>query len=137
MASVEILDHTGDIGIVVRAATPAELFETAAIAMFDLMVEGRPPPAFEDVVELQEDASDRLLREFLSDLLYQFSAEGKVYSRIRVDSITPTSIRATAAGAAFSESTHRLKTELKAVTYHQLEVAEETGGWRARIIFDV
>lgn len=137
LATVETIDHTGDIGIVVRAPTQAELFEAAALAMFDIIVEGRPAPTLEDRIKLAEDAPDRLLREFLSDLLYQFAAEGKVYSAVRIESITPTSIAAIASGAPYSKATHALKTELKAVTYHQLEVVEGPGGWRARIIFDV
>ena len=28
-------------------------------------------------------------------------------------------------------------TELKAVTYHQLNVEHDDGGWKARIVFDV
>lgn len=137
MATVELIDHTGDVGIVVRAATQAELFEAAALAMFDLMISGRPAPTLQDRVELAEAAPDRLLREFLSDLLYRFAAEGKVYTQVRFESIAPTSLRAVVAGAPYSKETHALKTELKAVTYHQLEVAEGPGGWRAQVIFDV
>jgi SHS2 domain-containing protein len=30
-----------------------------------------------------------------------------------------------------------MKTEIKAVTYHQIQVKKEKGRWRARIIFDL
>ena len=32
---------------------------------------------------------------------------------------------------------HPLRTELKAVTYHQLEVARDGDEWTGRVIFDV
>lgn len=137
VATVEPIEHTGDVGLSIKAESLAELFEVAARAMFDLMVDGDAPPAFEDPIELSEESTDRLLREFLSDLLYQFSAEGKVCSRVRVDAVTPTHLKAVAFGAAFDASKHRLKTELKAVTYHQLDVRPEGDAWRARVIFDV
>ena len=60
----------------------------------DVEIEGRPAPTLQDRVELAEAAPDRLLREFLGDLLYRFAAEGKVYTQVRFESITPTSLRA-------------------------------------------
>jgi len=32
---------------------------------------------------------------------------------------------------------HVLKHEIKAVTYHQIQVSETESGWEARVIFDV
>jgi len=40
-------------------------------------------------------------------------------------------------GEVFQEEVHVIKTGVKAVTYHQIEVREEKEGWRARIIFDL
>jgi SHS2 domain-containing protein len=30
-----------------------------------------------------------------------------------------------------------IKTEVKAVTYHRIEVRQEKGGWRAQVILDL
>ena len=46
-------------------------------------------------------------------------------------------IRASGAGERVDPSRHRLYTELKGVTYHQLAVRETPHGWWARVIFDV
>jgi SHS2 domain-containing protein len=40
-------------------------------------------------------------------------------------------------GEPFQEGVHVIKTEVKAVTYHRIEVRKENGGWRAQIIFDL
>jgi SHS2 domain-containing protein len=40
-------------------------------------------------------------------------------------------------GEQFDPRRHVMLTELKAVTYHQLNVEGAEGGWKARIVFDV
>ncbi|MBW2625760.1 MAG: archease, partial [Deltaproteobacteria bacterium] len=37
----------------------------------------------------------------------------------------------------FDAEIHTMKTEIKAVTYHQLEVVEDDQGWQAQVIFDI
>jgi SHS2 domain-containing protein len=46
-------------------------------------------------------------------------------------------LKAVARGDIFDPSRHRFKTEIKAVTYHQVEVKEVDGKWEGRVIFDV
>jgi SHS2 domain-containing protein len=46
-------------------------------------------------------------------------------------------MKARARGEVFQEERHVIKTEIKAVTYHQIQVKEEKGSWRARIILDL
>ncbi len=40
-------------------------------------------------------------------------------------------------GEPFDQRRHRLRQEVKAVTYHQLAVEPVLGGWRARVVFDI
>jgi SHS2 domain-containing protein len=37
----------------------------------------------------------------------------------------------------FDTALHPIKNEIKAVTYHQINVAHGAKGWEARVIFDV
>jgi SHS2 domain-containing protein len=46
-------------------------------------------------------------------------------------------LRAVVKGEPFQEGVHVIKTGVKAVTYHQIEVRQENGRWRAQIIFDL
>jgi SHS2 domain-containing protein len=46
-------------------------------------------------------------------------------------------LKARVKGEPFQEGVHVIKTEVKAVTYHQIEVRKENRGWRAQIIFDL
>jgi SHS2 domain-containing protein len=46
-------------------------------------------------------------------------------------------LRAVVKGEPFQEGVHVIKTEVKAVTYHRIEVRQENGRWRAQVIFDL
>jgi SHS2 domain-containing protein len=138
MEGLSFLDHTGDIGFEIRAGTIEELFRRAARGLYEILVE-RVPPAdgHEESVDLEEDAPDLILRSFLSELLYRFLANRTIlvdWKEFRIDGN-----RLTARGVAvpFDPVRDGLKTELKAVTYHQLDVSRDGSGWKARIIFDV
>ena len=129
----ELIDHTGDLGIVARAPTLEELYAECARAMFAILAEN-PSPAAEhsdafDVPGL-DPAED--LRDFLGELLYRFSAERKMYG-----SFTPGSGTVRGAWEPYDPVRHPLRTELKAVTWHQLAVKKDEVGWMARVIFDV
>ncbi len=129
----ELIDHTGDVGIAVRAASLEELYAEAARALFEILADvpgARPAGTVEFPVP--SDSPEDGLREFLAELLYRFSAERKMYV-----SFAPGPGKVTAGEEPFDPGRHALRTEIKAVTYHGLRVARERDGWRAQVIFDV
>lgn len=130
-----IFDHTADIGIEAWGKDLPELFANAARAMFDVAVElGTVRPLEPETIELQADDAALLMHQWLSELLYFFAAKGRVFSKFEFASISETTLRATAWGEKFDDARHHLKTDIKAVTYHQLEVSP---GWHARVILDL
>ena len=128
-----LIDHTGDIGVDVRADSREALFAEAARAMFDILA-GAPAGATGTPETLAIPAGEdaEALRDFLAELLYRFSMERKMYVGFAAGSGT-----VEGAWEPYDPGRHPLRTELKAVTWHQLEVTRENGGWRARVIFDV
>ncbi|NNG07073.1 MAG: hypothetical protein HKM90_05000, partial [Desulfobacteraceae bacterium] len=56
---------------------------------------------------------------------------------IRIGSVSSSYLEATLETAPFEPEFHEVLSEIKAVTYHQIQVTEKTNGWEARIIFDV
>jgi SHS2 domain-containing protein len=46
-------------------------------------------------------------------------------------------VKGVAKGEVFDKARHSMKTEVKAVTYHQLEIKEQGGRWQAQIILDI
>jgi SHS2 domain-containing protein len=131
--SWELFDHTGDLGVVARAATLEELFAECARAMGSILADApAPAPAGTDAFPVAGAEPAEELREFLAELLYRFSAEHRLYVRFRA---RPGTVDAD--WEPYDESRHPLGTELKAVTWHQLEAIRDGDGWRGRVIFDV
>lgn len=129
----ELIDHTGDLGVAARAPTLEALFADCAQAMFSILA-AAPAPAPSATDEFLVAGADppEELREFLGELLYRFSADHRMYV-----SFAPRAGAVDAAWEPYSEERHPLRTELKAVTWHQLEALRDGDGWRARVIFDV
>jgi len=131
--SYELIDHTGDIGLVARAPTLEELFAECARAMTAILAEvPAPAPQGSDRFPVTGAEPAEELRDFLSELLYRFSADRRIYVRFAAE---PGALSAD--WEPYDPGRHPLLTELKAVTYHQLEVVREGDGWRGRVIFDV
>jgi SHS2 domain-containing protein len=129
----ELIDHTGDIGVVARAPTLEELFAECARAMFSVLADSRSPaPAGSDFFPIAGADPAEELRDFLAELLYRFSAERRMYV-----AFTAGAGSLTADWELYDQTRHPLRTELKAVTYHQLEAVREGDGWRGQVIFDV
>ncbi|MDR7543486.1 MAG: archease [Armatimonadota bacterium] len=138
MGTYEVIDHTADVGIVVRAATLPDLFETAAEGMFSFIVD---PAGVENRAWLERrvEAEDLegLLVAWLNDLLTLLAAEAFVPRVFVVDEVSERRVRATIHGEPVDPSRHRFRLDVKAATYHQLQVTRQDDGWTARIIFDV
>jgi len=135
--SYELIDHTADVGIRVMAASPDALFETAALALTELMTDtATVEPRLERSMELKEESLDLLLVCWLQEILYLMDTEGLVFSVFEVR-IEGAALQATLRGESFNPEVHPRKSDVKAVTYHHLEVATHGDGWEARVILDV
>jgi SHS2 domain-containing protein len=129
----ELIDHTGDLGLVARAPTLEELFAECGRALTSILAEvPASSPTGTDTFLVQGAEPAEELRDFLAELLYRFSAEHKIYVSFKAD---PGAVAA--AWEPYDPARHPLRTELKAVTYHQLEAVREAEGWKGRVIFDV
>jgi SHS2 domain-containing protein len=135
--SFRYIDHTADVGILVTAPTLGVLFETAAFALTELItdVEGLKLKV-ERQIQLEENEIETLLVSWLQELLYLLDTEQLVFGRFKVN-VKDCSLNADVWGEPFNPEIHTSKTEIKAVTYHQLEVIESDQGWKAQVIFDL
>ncbi len=133
-----ILDHTADLGVEVSAATRERLYAGAVVALFDLLTEQslvRPETGRELVVDGRDPAD--LLVNFLRDALYLWSGEGWLAKTCTVRQADARQVSALLRGESFDPARHRIKREIKAITYHQASVEPGGDGWTARMVFDV
>jgi SHS2 domain-containing protein len=138
MKRFEILDHTADIGLVIYGENLKALFENAGEAFFRLITDLRKVRRrVERRINIGRESLDRLMVDWLSELLYLHDVENLLFQGFKVESVGKNGLKAIVKGEPFREGVHVIKTEVKAVTYHRIEVRQENGRWRAQIILDL
>jgi SHS2 domain-containing protein len=134
----ELLDHTGDLGMRVWAANIKEIFQEAARALFDIITDlDKVEVRITREVTVQGPGREELLVAWLNELLYLYEVEGLLLCDFTLIEINERSLKAVAMGEKYHEGRHAIKTSIKAVTYHQLEIREKDGRWQAQVIFDI
>lgn len=133
-----ILEHTADIGFRAWGASPAELFENAARAMMSIAADVEAIEAAQETpVEIEGEDFESLMVNWLSEVLYLFDSNEFAPKRFQVDEIEPTKLRARLAGESREPRRHPWKLIVKAVTYHEIEVAEHNGRWETQVFLDI
>ncbi len=138
MPRYEIIPHTADIGIKAYGKDLKELFRNAAYAMFDIIadLDGLKASVTQSI-EVKAANSEELLVAWLNELLYNFYTKQIIFFDFQIEEQKPDFLKAKAVGRHAGENRNRLKTEIKAVTYHELKIEEKGNGLTATVIFDV
>ena len=135
----EPLEHTAEAGVIAHGATLAEAFANAAEGMYDLIVDLDGVEERETrAVAVEGEGSDKLLMDWLLELIFLTETEGLVFRRFQVDELSDTKLRGRAWGEPFDPERHRSNNVMvKAVTQYLLEIGEEDGGYRVQVLFDI
>ena len=133
-----LIDHTADFGIQVFGTDSRELFTNAALALFDVITEMDELNGDDscDITSSGEDWSD-LMINWLREILYLWNGREMLVKSVQVLSLSEHNISAKIYFDAYLPDRHTIKTEIKAVTYHQIQVKRSPSGWKAQIIFDI
>lgn len=134
-------DHTGDIGVDLRASTLTDLFWEAA-ASFVETVAGRAAVVPEATLDIRLAAADvdLLLHDWLSELLFRFDTSGFLPASAVVEISHHAGhwhLAARVSGEHAAASRLPILVLPKAVTYHALRVEETDAGWVGRVVLDV
>ncbi len=137
MARFEVVDHTADVGLIAYGSTIEEVFVNAAYGMFSLIADlDQVEERLERRIETEAPDQEELLVTWLNELLYFFDAESLLFKRFEISRLDQNWLEARAFGEKVDLGRHKLKTAVKAATYHMLRL-EQGNGLRAYIIFDV
>jgi SHS2 domain-containing protein len=138
MKRYETFDHTADIGIRAFGRSPEEVFVHAAEALFDVLTDlSAIRVCLTRKVEIRGSDPEDLLVRWLGELLYLCAGEGYLFREFSLVRLSPALLQAEARGERFDPVRHKFKTEIKAVTYHQVEVSEKDGIWMGRVVLDL
>jgi SHS2 domain-containing protein len=138
MERFRILEHPADIGFEASGSTREEVFANAARALFHLILDPDTiEPRTEVAVQVEGADPASLLINWLAELLYLNDAEGWLFSDFEVERLDDRSLTARARGEKFDRTRHRVKLQVKAITYHQLQLVKTAEGWQARVFVDI
>jgi SHS2 domain-containing protein len=137
MRNYELIEHTADIGIRVKAANLEELFKFAALAMFDIIAEKQKESVRprQIIIRQKADNLEELFINWLNEILSLYATKELVFCDFKFYKLDETSLEAAAKGCPIKN--YKINTEIKAATYHQLEIKQVDSQWQAEVIFDV
>ncbi len=135
-AGFEELAHTADLEIRVWGKDMVSLFRQAAAGMIHLSdVEG----LMEGISSVQQDISleamdfEGLLILFLEELLYRLTEDYMVYEILKLSITSDYTLKAKLKGAQIKS----YQRDIKAVTYHNLNIRTTADGYEVNIVFDI
>ena len=132
------LDHTGDVQIKVFGNSLKELFINAAYALFDTITDAdKIGFHLAETVEVSGIDKEELLVNWLSELNYLFLTESKIFGKFDIELINDNELSATVIGEKFNSYKHTFNTEIKAVTFHDLQIEKVGDHWETKIVFDI
>lgn len=136
MSGYEILEHTADVGLRAHAPTLKSLFEETTRGLCDIAgiwQDGSGSP-----VEIDVEARDRegLLVDWLNEVLYVHDSGNVAVCSVVANEVSQERARGRIMVKPLGEEAETA-IQVKAVTYHQLDVREIPSGWSATVFFDI
>jgi SHS2 domain-containing protein len=127
------IQHTADWELEIWAPDLPALLEQAAQGMCALQqIQLYPKPRLTRQIEIEGYDAESLLVKFLNELLYHNEHYGVGFDGYKI-TIEGEHLKASVSGAQIA---HQAK-EIKAVTYHHLEIRQTERGLETSVVFDV
>lgn len=133
-ASSELLEHTAEMRVRIRAPSFGELAAEAGRALARIQLGGvaTPPAGAWRRIEVRASDREALLVDWLNELIFLAETECWVPAEFQVVN-TDTTLRVLARGVSVKEAPARVK----AATFSGLEIRPIPGGLEAEVVFDV
>lgn len=131
-----------DIAFEASGATLEETFIACAEATLNVMLEELQSlrPSELRTIELERDALELLLFDFIQELIYYKDAELLLLrvSRVRIEEKQGGyALHAEARGEKLDPERHPMNVDVKAVTLHRFSLTRTESGWAAMVVLDV
>jgi protein archease len=142
----QVIDHTADLKIRVFGSSKKELFRNALIGMFQSIGPQSSTCTYQNnrivcpelpithQIRLTSLDCNVLLIDFLSEALYLSDIYNEAYLDVDIEELSDTSINAIVHGIKVGGFE---VVEIKAVTFHDLNIMQINGMWQTDIVFDI
>ncbi|WXG43146.1 MAG: archease [Promethearchaeati archaeon SRVP18_Atabeyarchaeia-1] len=135
------LEHTADVMIEARGASIGEAFSFGAEAMFNVMLDpSKVDQKMSVKIEVSAEDIEALLYSWLEELLFRFSVDRIAFSAFRFHLVKVgggLKGMGEARGETYDPKKHGRKTEVKAITYAEMQITEDRDGSRIRFVLDI
>lgn len=133
---------TADVAFEATGETPEELFTSAAKALEETQVNTKQLANSEQrAVNLENETLDKLLFDFLDELIYYKDTEGLAFGKCEIkiqrDENKKYKLAGTLLGEKLDPNRHELRTDVKAVTKHQFGIQKTKEGYKATVVLDI
>ncbi|MFC2133418.1 archease [Bacteroidota bacterium] len=136
------IEHTADIAVEIYADSLENLFRAGVEAWHELSVEGEPAALIGiKNIKLKAASYEELMIIFLSEINYQLHAFKWLSKSIKSITLNKQEkdffIDADIEGDAIDFDRFTIKEEIKAVTFHQINIENKDDLFTTKIVFDI
>ena len=125
MKNYEYFDVTADIGFRAYGESLNEAFENAGLAIFNIISDtSNIEPSKEISFKIRSEDEISLLYDYLEELLFYHEVEFMLFSEFHVEIDNNLQLKATIKGESIDWDKHERKTEIKAITYHMMQISK-------------
>ena len=123
MKKYEYFDVTADIGFKAYGNDLNEAFENAGLAIFNIISDtSNVDSSIAKSFEITSEDEVSLLYDYLEELLFLHEVEFMLFSQFDVNIDDNLHLKATIKGEEINWDKHERKTEIKAITFHKMQV---------------
>lgn len=123
MKTFEYFEVTADIGFRAYGKNLNEAFENAGLAIFNIISDTDDIDSTKEIsFEITSEDNVSLLYDYLEELLFYHEVEFMLFSQFDVEIGENFHLKATIKGEPIDWDKHERKTEIKAITFHKMEV---------------
>ncbi|WP_456372225.1 archease [Methanocaldococcus sp.] len=137
----EFFETTADMGVIAKGKSLEDAFKEAAKGLFHIMVDIDKVDKKEKIeFEVSGENLEELLYNFLNELIFYSDVENLVFSDFNIKIEKDNNgykLKCIAYGEKINKEKHNIKEEVKAVTYHKMEVKKEEDMWIIKYIVDL
>jgi SHS2 domain-containing protein len=135
------LEHTADVMVEAYGASMGEAFSFAAKAMFEVMFDTtKVAPETTATVNVSATDLESLLYSWLEDLLFRFGVDRMAFSQFKfviVEKGARVRGKGEIRGEPYDRAKHGARTEVKAVTYAEMQITDSESGSKVRFVLDI
>lgn len=137
MKPYKFLPHTADAKFRAYGKTLEEAFINSAYALIDVITDHKKiKQTAEKTIKVSSENKESLLYDFLEQFLILLDSESFLLNKIKELKIKNNTLTAKAIGDTNPQN-YEISTHIKAVTYQEMFIKKEKGGYVIQVIVDI